>query len=101
MPLPVEIAILCFVLSFSLVWDALYREASPPKRTAMALAAIGGLMIAIGGRFPPGVGETGLSPFVTAGAVVVVAGLLVSSLLDLMEIFRKRRLRERSASRGE
>lgn len=101
MLVPLEIAILLLALSLSLVWDALRREESGAKRAAMVLSAIGTIMIAVAGRFPLPSGVSGFSPFVTSGAVIVVAGFAVSGFLTLVALVRKRRLVGRPAERPE
>ena len=101
MLVPLEIAILLLALSVTLVWDALRREESGAKRAAMVLSAIGAMMIAIAGRFPLPPGVRGFSPFVTTGAVIVVAGFALSGLFTVVAAVRKHRLRGRSAGHGE
>ena len=96
MRLPLEIAIVLAALSVSVMRDALRYEESAPKRAAMGLTALGGMMMAIGGRLPPSPGDTGLSPFVTAGSIIVTGSLLaryglgLASLIERM-LFRRRR----------
>jgi hypothetical protein len=101
MLVPLEIAILLLALSVSLVWDALRREESSAKRAAMVLSAIGVMMIAIAGRFPLPPGVRGFSPFVTTGAMIVVAGFVFSGLFTLVAVVRKRRLRGGPTRRAE
>jgi multisubunit Na+/H+ antiporter MnhB subunit len=96
MRLPLEIVIVLAALSVSVMRDALRREESAPKRAAMGLTAVGGIMMAIAGRMPPSPGETGLSPFVTAGAMIVTGSLIARyglSFASLVEkiLFRRRR----------
>ena len=101
MLVPLEVAILLLVLSATLVWDALRREGSAPKRAALVVSALGAMMIAISGRFPLPPGTTGFSPFVTAGAVIVVVGFVVAGLVTVGDVVRRRRSRGRAAERRE
>jgi hypothetical protein len=101
MLVPLEIAILLLVLSATLVWDALRREESPAKRAAMVLSALGAMMMAIAGRFPLPPGVRGFSPFVTAGALIIVAGFAFSALFTLAGVVRTRRRRRGSAGPAE
>jgi hypothetical protein len=93
MLVPLEIAILFAATSVWLVWDALRREESAPRRAAMTLSAIGAMMVAIAGRFPLAPGVTGFSPFVTAGALVIVAGMVMSIIVGVVAFLGRRRLR--------
>jgi hypothetical protein len=90
MLLPLEVAILLAALSVWLVWDTLRREDSAPKRGAMALSAIGAMMMAIAGRFPVTPGVTGFSPFVTAGALIAVSGMVISIAITAVAFLRRR-----------
>jgi hypothetical protein len=92
MLVPLEVALLLGALSVGLVWDALGREGSAARRAAMVLSAIGAMMMAIAGRFPLPPGVTGFSPFVIAGALIIVAGMVISIVIGLVEFFQRRRL---------
>jgi hypothetical protein len=63
-------------------------------------AALGALMIAIAGRFPPVPGQRGFSPFVTVG-VVVVASIAVSAMATLLRLFRNKRADGRPSGGAE
>jgi hypothetical protein len=59
------------------------------------------MMMAIAGRFPPLPGVRGFAPLVTVGAMIVVVGLVLSGLVTLVAVVRKRRHGGRPAGRAE
>ena len=93
MLVPLEIALLFAATGVWLVRDALHGEESAPKRAAMTLSAVGAMMVAVGGRLPVPSAGAGFSFFVTAGALVVVAGMVTSILLTVAAFARQRRVR--------
>jgi multisubunit Na+/H+ antiporter MnhB subunit len=91
MLVPLEIAVGLVVVAIALVWSAMRSEPSALRRATSVSAAIGAIMIAIAGRFPPLPGDRGFSPFVMAGVVVVVTSIVVSALATLIGLVRKKR----------
>ena len=91
MVVPLEIALGLVVIAIGLVWTAMRSERSALRRALSVSTAIGALMVAIAGRFPPLPGETGFSPFVMAGVAVVAASILVGALATLIGFIRKPR----------
>jgi hypothetical protein len=99
MRLPLEIAIVLAVLSISLMRDAVRYEESAPRRAAMGLTALGGMVMAIAGRMPPLPGEKGFSPFVTVGGLMVTGGLIASMGLSLGSLIERLISRRRPSDR--
>src|SRR5918999_1446329 len=98
MMLPFEIAVGLVAVAVALVWSAMPSEPSPLRRASLVVMAIGALMIAIAGRFPPLPGQRGFSPFVNVGVVVVVASIEVSAAATVLRLFRKTRSNGRPSS---
>jgi hypothetical protein len=91
MLVPLEIAAGMVIVAISLVWSAMRSERSALGRAASVSIAIGALMVAIAGRFPPTPGEAGLSPLVTAGVVVVTASIFVHAVATVVRLIKKAR----------
>jgi hypothetical protein len=100
MLVPLEIAVGMVIVAISLVWSAMRWEPSALRRALTVSMAIGIIMIAIAGRFPPVPGQTGFSPFVMAGVVVFIASLALSAGATLVGVIRRNRPSRRPSGRA-